>query len=98
VIRRYRRPSLHDLRRLQVFALGFVSVYDQILESLPEAERSGIFSAYIDALGEEPAMYSRDAQGLEAAASSLSGPDALVPDASGSDVQASSQCRARHIR
>ncbi len=72
-----------------MYALGFVSVYEQILESLPEAERAAIFTAYITALGEDPEQYRRDAARIEAAASSLSGPDGLAPDASGNDVQVS---------
>ena len=40
----------------QVFALGVVSVFDQILEALPEQERNDIFNAYIGSLGEEPSV------------------------------------------
>ncbi|PNH06627.1 Protein THYLAKOID FORMATION 1, chloroplastic [Tetrabaena socialis] len=71
----------------EIYALGFVSVYEQILESLPEAERAGIFVAYVQALGEDPEMYKRDAARIEQAASSLTSPDSLTPDASGNDVQ-----------
>ncbi|GFR43072.1 hypothetical protein Agub_g4079 [Astrephomene gubernaculifera] len=71
----------------EVYALGFVSVYEQILESLPESERSAIFSAYVTALGEDPVAYKRDAAAMEQAASSMAGPDALVPDAEGNAVQ-----------
>jgi hypothetical protein len=40
-----------------VFALGFVSVFDQILDSFEQGERSKVFEAYISALGEDPARY-----------------------------------------
>ncbi|KXZ51189.1 hypothetical protein GPECTOR_13g676 [Gonium pectorale] len=72
----------------QIFALGFVSVYEQILESLPEEERAAIFKAYVNALGEDPEQYKRDAAAIEQAASSLTGPTDLTPDASGNAVQA----------
>lgn len=35
----------------QVFAMGFVSVFEQIMESVPSAERAKVFDAYIMALG-----------------------------------------------
>lgn len=50
-----------------VFALGVVSVFDQILEALPEQERNDIFNAYIGSLGEEPSTYRKDAEALEKA-------------------------------
>eukprot|EP00195_Chlamydomonas_chlamydogama_P010548 CAMPEP_0202900416 /NCGR_PEP_ID=MMETSP1392-20130828/11552_1 /ASSEMBLY_ACC=CAM_ASM_000868 /TAXON_ID=225041 /ORGANISM="Chlamydomonas chlamydogama, Strain SAG 11-48b" /LENGTH=268 /DNA_ID=CAMNT_0049586799 /DNA_START=53 /DNA_END=859 /DNA_ORIENTATION=+ len=71
----------------EVFALGCVSVFEQILESMNADERAKIFSAYITALGEDPEKYRKDAAALESAASSLSGPEQLSPDASGSKVQ-----------
>ena len=39
----------------QITALGIVSIFDQILEGLPEGERSLIFDAFIAALQEDPA-------------------------------------------
>lgn len=59
------------LRVAQVTALGLVSVFDQILETMEEAERTAIFNAYVRALGEEPEQYRRDAAALEKAAASL---------------------------
>lgn len=41
----------------QVFGLGFVSVFDQVLEGLPEGEKGKLFSAYLDALGEDSTQY-----------------------------------------
>jgi hypothetical protein len=78
---------------LQIYALGFVSVYDQILEALPSDERDKIFTAYLAALGEDAAKYRRDANKLEQQASALSGPDALTPDNSGSELQVRLMCR-----
>jgi hypothetical protein len=41
----------------EVYALGFVSVFDQILDSFDAAERAAVFDAYITALGEDPRRY-----------------------------------------
>jgi len=70
-----------------VYALGFVSVFDQILDGFDGTEKDKIFKAYINALGEDPAQYRSDAEKLEAQARDLSGPDGLTPDASGTDLQ-----------
>lgn len=41
-----------------VFALGFVTVYDQLMEGYPSDEdRDAIFQAYINALKEDPQQY-----------------------------------------
>lgn len=71
----------------EVFALGFVSVFDQILESVDAEERAQIFKAYLGALEESPEQFRQDAQQLESSASQLSGPADLVPDANGSPLQ-----------
>lgn len=71
----------------EVFALGFVSVFDQVLDGLDEAQRTDIFNAYIDSLGENPAQYRKDAAALEQQASELSGPEQLVPEEGGNAVQ-----------
>ncbi len=72
---------------VQIYALGFVSVFDQVLETLPEDARKGIFNAYVTALNEKPEQYRKDAQALEQLAGALSGPEALTADASGSQLQ-----------
>jgi hypothetical protein len=41
----------------QVYALGFVSVFDQILDGFDAAQREKVFAAYVEALGESPATY-----------------------------------------
>ena len=41
----------------QVFALGFVSVFDQITEGLPGNGPDDIFKAYMAALQEDPEQY-----------------------------------------
>lgn len=71
----------------EVFALGFVSVFDQILDNFDASERTQVFDAYIHALGEDPKRYRADAERLEAEAKALSGPDGLTPNADGSDLQ-----------
>ncbi|KAG2424022.1 hypothetical protein HXX76_014846 [Chlamydomonas incerta] len=78
-----------------IFALGFVSVYEQILESLSAEERAAIFKAYVDALGENADTYKRDAQALEQAANGLT-PESLHPDANGNDVQKALASIATH--
>lgn len=44
-----------------MFALGFVSVFDQILEGLPEPITQEVFKAYVDALQEDPQQFRRSA-------------------------------------
>ncbi|KAJ7981383.1 protein THYLAKOID FORMATION1, chloroplastic-like [Quillaja saponaria] len=59
---RYKRTYSYD----PVFALGFVTVYDQLMEGYPSDEdRDAIFQAYIKALNEDPEQYRIDAQKLE---------------------------------
>ena len=51
---RYKRTYSYDA----VFALGFVTVYDQLMEGYPSDEdREAIFQAYIKALKEDPDQY-----------------------------------------
>ncbi|CAA3017507.1 THYLAKOID FORMATION1, chloroplastic [Olea europaea subsp. europaea] len=59
---RYKSTYRYD----PVFALGFVTVYDQLMEGYPSDEdRETIFKAYIKALNEDPDQYRADAQQLE---------------------------------
>ncbi|KAL5793902.1 hypothetical protein ACOSP7_002496 [Xanthoceras sorbifolium] len=59
---RYKRTYRYD----PVFALGFVTVYDRLMEGYPSDEdREAIFQAYINALKEDPEQYRIDAQKLE---------------------------------
>ncbi|KAK6918981.1 Protein Thf1 [Dillenia turbinata] len=59
---RYKRTYCYDA----VFALGFVTVYDQLMEGYPSDEdRDTIFQAYIKALKEDPEQYRSDAKKLE---------------------------------
>lgn len=59
---RYKSTYRYD----PVFALGFVTVYDQLMEGYPSDEdRETIFKAYIKALNEDPDQYRADAQKLE---------------------------------
>ena len=41
----------------QVLALGFVSAFDQLLDSFDQDERAKVFDAYVMALGEDPSRY-----------------------------------------
>lgn len=51
---RYKKTYQYDA----VFALGFVTVYDQLMEGYPSNEdREAIFKAYIQALQEDPEQY-----------------------------------------
>ncbi|KAJ6758160.1 PROTEIN THYLAKOID FORMATION 1 CHLOROPLASTIC [Salix koriyanagi] len=59
---RYKKTYLYD----PVFGLGFVTVYDQLMEGYPSDEdREAIFQAYIKALKEDPEQYRIDAKKLE---------------------------------
>ncbi|KVI04202.1 Photosystem II Psp29, biogenesis [Cynara cardunculus var. scolymus] len=59
---RYKTTYSYDA----VFALGFVTVYDQLMEGYPsDDDRETIFQAYIKALNEDPQLYRTDAQKLE---------------------------------
>ncbi|KAI4322612.1 hypothetical protein L6164_022289 [Bauhinia variegata] len=59
---RYKRSHRYD----PIFGLGFVTVYDQLMEGYPSDEdREVIFQAYIKALEEDPNQYRVDAQKLE---------------------------------
>ncbi|KMZ63330.1 Protein thf1 [Zostera marina] len=59
---RYKKTYQYD----PIFALGFVTVYDQLMDGYPNNEdRDVIFGAYIRALNEDPELYRSDAQKLE---------------------------------
>ncbi|XP_077254037.1 protein THYLAKOID FORMATION1, chloroplastic-like [Tasmannia lanceolata] len=59
---RYKRTYQYDA----IFALGFVTVYDKLMEGYPSNEdRDAIFRTYIQALNEDPEQYRIDAQKLE---------------------------------
>ncbi|AEC07092.1 Protein THYLAKOID FORMATION 1 [Arabidopsis thaliana] len=59
---RYKKTYRYD----PVFALGFVTVYDQLMEGYPsDQDRDAIFKAYIEALNEDPKQYRIDAQKME---------------------------------
>lgn len=59
---RYKKSYRYD----PIFALGFVTIYDQLMEGYPSDEdRDAIFQAYINALKEDPAQYRTDAQKME---------------------------------
>ncbi|KAG8099679.1 hypothetical protein GUJ93_ZPchr0013g37766 [Zizania palustris] len=67
---RYKRTYQYD----SVFALGFVTVYDQLMEGYPSDEdRDAIFKSYITALNEDPEQYRSDAQKMEEWARSQNG-------------------------
>lgn len=73
----------------EVTALGLVSIFDQVLAGLPDAERALIFDAFVLALEEDPAQYRADAAKLEAWAKALpNGAADIKPDAAGDEVQA----------
>lgn len=60
---RYKKTYRYDA----VFALGFVTVYDQLMEGYPsDDDKEAIFQAYVNALNEDPQQYRADAQKLEA--------------------------------
>lgn len=69
----------------EVTALGMVSIFEQVLGGLPDSEREAVFDAFIEALGEDPAQYRKDAAAVEELARSGT---SLTPDASGNKLQA----------
>jgi photosystem II biogenesis protein Psp29 len=71
-----------------IFALGVVSVFDQVLDAFSdETDRKAVFASYVKALTEDPEQYRRDAAELERLAKEAGSPDALTPDAQGNDLQ-----------
>ncbi|CAH8389417.1 unnamed protein product [Eruca vesicaria subsp. sativa] len=59
---RYKKTYRYD----PVFALGFVTVYDQLMDGYPsDQDRDAIFQAYVEALNEDPKQYRIDAQKME---------------------------------
>nr|ACG46365.1 chloroplast-localized Ptr ToxA-binding protein1 [Zea mays] len=67
---RYKKTYQYDA----VFALGFVTVYDQLMERYPSNEdKDSIFKAYITALNEDPDQYRADALKMEEWARSQNG-------------------------
>ncbi|KAF3320945.1 protein THYLAKOID FORMATION1 [Carex littledalei] len=67
---RYKRTYQYD----PVFALGFVTVYEQLMEGYPSNEdKEQIFRSYINALNEDPEQYRADAKKLEEWARSQNG-------------------------
>ncbi|KAF8118338.1 hypothetical protein N665_0005s0104 [Sinapis alba] len=59
---RYKKTYRYD----PVFALGFVTVYDQLMDGYPsDQDRDSIFQAYVQALNEDPNQYRIDAQKME---------------------------------
>ena len=76
----------------QIFALGLVSVFDQVLDGVSE-NAEAIFAAYIGALDEDPSSYRSDAEKLASWAKGLSGPTDIKPDAEGDEASLSTPDR-----
>jgi len=77
----------HTYQYDEVFALGFVSVFDQITEGLPGNGPGDIFNAYMAALQEDPEQYRNDAKRMEELAGQLSDPSELTPTTDGNEIQ-----------
>lgn len=71
----------------EVFALGFVSVVDQVLEGFPGPGKEELLKAYLSALQEDAEQYRRDAEKMEGVAKQLSSSSDLQPDSSGNELQ-----------
>jgi hypothetical protein len=71
---------------MQVFALGIVSVFDQILDEMEADKRDALFKAYIKSFGEEPGEYRADADKLAELAEACSSVEDLIPAADGNKV------------
>jgi hypothetical protein len=72
---------------LQIFALGVVSVFDQVLCDMESGNRQELFDAYISALSEDAEDYRKDAAQVTEWAQECSSPEELKPDASGFKVR-----------
>jgi Thylakoid formation protein len=74
----------HSFASPQLYALGFVSVFDQILDGHDATERAAIFDAYVRALDEDPACYRVRCVCVHVCVSNRAGFAAAIPgDASG---------------
>lgn len=71
----------------KVFALGFLSVYDGIMDSFPGDNQDEILSAFTGALGEDKDKMRKDVEEVTAWASGLSGVSEIAADANGSPLQ-----------
>ena len=76
----------------QIFALGFVSAFDQILEGFDAPSKDDIFSAYLKSLDEDPSRFRNDATRLEGACQEVNGnlDDLLSQENSNSNLLKSS--------
>ena len=50
---------------LQIFGLGFTSVFDQVLGGLPAEQAKKLFAAYLNALDENPDTFRSDAEQMQ---------------------------------
>ena len=76
----------------QIFALGFVSAFDQILDGFDAPSKDDIFSAYLKSLDEDPSKFRNDATRLEGACQEVNGnlDDLLSQENSNSNLLKSS--------
>ena len=70
----------------KIYALGFVSIYDGIMDSYT-GDKEIVFNSYMEALEEDPVAYRADAEKLTAWASTLSNVDDLTANEAGSEFQ-----------
>ncbi|KAI4383298.1 hypothetical protein MLD38_009154 [Melastoma candidum] len=81
---RYKKFYQYD----PVFALGFVTVYDKLMEGYPSNEdREAIFKAYVRALNEDPEQYRVDALKLEEWAQSQNAASLVEFSARGGEIE-----------
>eukprot|EP00963_Diacronema_lutheri_P009043 scaffold800_cov327-Pavlova_lutheri.AAC.12 len=76
-----------------VFAAGFCSVFDQVMEGYEPDEVKAIFNAYINSLQESPEQYRNDATRMDAAAEGAGSADGLFENAEIAEVL--NQAKAR---
>ena len=69
-----------------MFALGIVSVFDQILDEMDDSDKDALFGAYVKSLGEDASTYRKDADELTELAEACSSPEDLTPSSSGGKV------------
>uniref|UniRef100_A0A7S2T3V4 Uncharacterized protein n=2 Tax=Chloropicon primus TaxID=1764295 RepID=A0A7S2T3V4_9CHLO len=71
----------------KLYALGFLSVYDGVMESFPDGNQDEILGAFLGALEEDKQQMRADAAEVTEWASSLGGVEEVLADASGSAIQ-----------
>ena len=69
-----------------MFALGFISIFDQVLEGA-QALNEDVLTAYLQALDEDSSKYRADSEKLASWAKGLSGFEDVKPNTEGTEAR-----------